>query len=543
MSDLDEVARLLERPELPLRIAAATVLAELRPKSATLAKALVKAVDPDVPALAVPLLRALETARSARILADVFPLTVAKDRSVQNAAVRVLVAYGDEVVAPLQARHASHPEERSGLDRALAELGGKSAFSTLLSGLASEDPEHARRAALTVREHAKRATAADKKAYAAELERFLVRIDKDAARGKLSAVASLSARTGALKIMGYLEDARAVPTLLAYATDAKVDVALRKDAVLALRFCVGSLVAESGKPAKTGPLADLTRALCSIAAEPDALLAQTALHTLGSLPVSEGTFAGLAALLLHPDESRGRFVADRLADAKNAGSAKALVHALVRADKARGELILAALAGNTHAATPLADALLETKSADVRWSLRSALRPLAKHVPAATAEQLLATAMGLLEKEGRGHEAYFDVALAAAPAPAAAALRKLSQRLGKKKEHERQRSVLELLLRTGLATADDRFDAAMLALLGHDAGFPHLADLARSSFDLASAMKKDKRLTPEDLYAAGFHLAERDLPGGSELLEEVVRVSPRSKIGKAAKSKLALAGS
>lgn len=545
MNELDQVARLLERPELDVRIAAATVLAELKPKSAQLAKALVAALDPEIASLSVPLLRALETARSLRVLDQVFPLTVAKDRAVQSAAVRVLVAYGDEAVGPLQARHASHPDERSGLDRALAELGGKSAFSTLLSGLASENPEHARRAALTVREHTKRATAADKKAYLAELDRFLARIDKEQAKNKLSATAALSARTGALKILGYLEDARAIPTLLAYARDEKADPALRKDAVLALRFCLGA--GES----KSLPLADLAKVLSAIAAENDALLAQAALHTLGSLPVESSTFVSLAALLLHPDESRARFVAERMADAKNAGSAKALVHALVRADKSRGELLLSALEGNVHAATPLGEALLETQGADTRWLLRSALRPIAKHMPKPIVERMLEAAIGVLEKEGRGHEAFFDVALAAAPAPSAEALRKLSSKLGKKKEHERQRSVLELILRTGHAVAQDRFDAAMLALItnpkevrpaarGADPSMAHLEGLARSSFDLFAAMKKDKRLTPDDLYVAGFYLAERDLPSGTELLEEVVRVSPRSKIGKAAKNKLSL---
>lgn len=541
MNELDQVARLLERPELEVRIAAATVLAELKPKSAQLAKSLAVALDPEIAALTLPLLRALESARSARVLESIFPLTIAKDRAVQSAAVRVLVAYGDEAVAPLQARHASHPEERTGLDRALAELGGKSAFSTLLSGLASEDPEHARRAALTVREHAKRATAADKKAYASELERFLARIDKEQAKGKLSDTASLSARTGALKIMGYLEDPRAIPTLLEYAKNPKADPALRKDAVLALRFCLGE--ASSTKEPKGLPLAELAKVLSSIAAENEPLLAQAALHTLGSLPVEASTFTSLAALLLHPDESRARFVADRMADAKNVGSAKALVHALVRADKSRAELLLSALENNVHAAAPLTEALLDTKSADARWLLRGALRPIAKHVAKPQVERLLEQAMIVLEKDGRGHEAFFDVALAAAPGPSAEALRKLSSKLGKKKEHERQRSVLELILRTGHGTAQDRFDAAMLALIaGPKESMSHLEELARSSFDLVAAMKKDKRLTPDDLYHAGFYLAERKLAGGAELLEEVVRVSPRSKIGKAAKNKLSLDG-
>lgn len=576
MSELDAICKLLERTELDIRIAAAVVLAELRPKSAQIAKALTAALDPDIPPLTVPLLRALEHAQSVRVVDALFPLTVTKDKSVQNAAVRTLVAYGDGVVAALQARHKSHPEERPGLDRVLAELGGKSAFSTLLSGLVSEDPENARRAALTVREHAKDASAADKRAYAGELERFLARIDKEHARAKISDAAALAARTGALKIMGYLEDARAVPTLMAVLKDKKAHPSLRKEAILALRFCLHDLDKGAGKAAANKDLAELTKLLCAAAAEEDPLFAQTALHTLGSLPVSESTFASLAELLLHPDESRARFVAERLADAKSAGAAKALVHALVHADRtsvesvgakkavgkspvvadrpstaraasegalrARAEWLLAALEGNPHAATPMAEALLESKSADVRWLLRSGLRAHAKQVPPALAQKLTGEALSMLEKAGRGHEAALDIALLASPKNTVTALRALAVKLGKKKESERQRSVLEILLRGGHATEQDRYELAVLTLAQKEAAHRHLEALARTSFDLCGAMRKDKRLTLEDLYSAGFYLAERELGAGQELLEEVLAQSPRSKLGKAAKNKLALLG-
>ena len=70
------------------------------------------------------------------------------------------------------------------------------------------------------------------------------------------------------------------------------------------------------------------------------------------------------------------------------------------------------------------------------------------------------------------------------------------------------------------------------------------ADLYRNSaYPLFEALKKEKSLMPEEMFALGFSLAER--PGsernlGKDLLEHIATKLPRNKIGKSAKNKLKL---
>jgi len=73
-----------------------------------------------------------------------------------------------------------------------------------------------------------------------------------------------------------------------------------------------------------------------------------------------------------------------------------------------------------------------------------------------------------------------------------------------------------------------------------------IAELYRNpSYALLEALKKEKSLVPEDLFALGFSLVER--PGeeralGRELLEHMAGKFPRNKVGKSAKNKLKLLG-
>jgi hypothetical protein len=66
-----------------------------------------------------------------------------------------------------------------------------------------------------------------------------------------------------------------------------------------------------------------------------------------------------------------------------------------------------------------------------------------------------------------------------------------------------------------------------------------------SAYPVFEALKKEKSLAPEELFALGFGLAERtgqERGLGIDLLEHIAEKFPRNKIGKSAKNKLKLAG-
>ena len=69
-------------------------------------------------------------------------------------------------------------------------------------------------------------------------------------------------------------------------------------------------------------------------------------------------------------------------------------------------------------------------------------------------------------------------------------------------------------------------------------------DLYRNSaYPLIEALKKERSLTPEEIFALGFGLVERsgdERNVGKDLLVHVANKFPRNKIGKSAKNKLKL---
>src|SRR5262249_30908783 len=179
---------------------------------------------------------------------------------------------GDEVVQIIKQKMASaSPDERRALDAALAELGGKDAFGALIKGLANEDAEAAKAAALAVRQQIKNADGNKRRTYLAETENFLA--------GQKKKGGSPGATAAAIKILGYLEDEKTTPLLLAYANDPKAHASVRQEAIIAFRFAL-----QGDKPS-----AKVIDTLVKAAESDDRTLAQTALHTLGSLKVSEET--------------------------------------------------------------------------------------------------------------------------------------------------------------------------------------------------------------------------------------------------------------
>jgi hypothetical protein len=123
-----------------------------------------------------------------------------------------------------------------------------------------------------------------------------------------------------------------------------------------------------------------------------------------------------------------------------------------------------------------------------------------------------------------------------------------------KKDAARAETLYALLARSPVGTDMDRYALARL-LLSRSPKDPHpkarqrdpavleLQRLAGGSFPLAKTLQKDKSLNDQDRYYLGFHFAESHVPDeqsvGYDLLEALAKKG-KTKIGKAAKNKLAL---
>jgi HEAT repeat protein len=544
MSEVGKIVGLLKSDAIEKQIAAAIVLGELKAKGPGVVEGLAAVLESGVSLLQVHALDALARVGAKKALPQIFPLLSTNNDDVRRAATRAVASVGEEVVPIIkQKMAAAGPDERRALDAALAELGGKDAFSALIKGLASSDAEAAKAAALAVRQQIKGADGNKRRSYLAEVERFLAAQKKGAprTRGDTTPGGAPGATAAAVKILGYLEDEKTIPTLLVYANDEAEHPSVRQEAIIAFRFALQ----------KDKPSAKVIDTLVKAAEAQDRTLAQTALHTLGSLQVSEDTAKRLEKLALHADFDRARFVLDLLGRMGGNEAARVLTKVLTAAtDRRYAEAAASGLTGKEDAVPALAKALLETTNPDRAWVLRNVLRPTAKKISPALRKQILEEAMNRLGKGERNYEAHLDVARDADPDGVADALRGLAARL-RKKDENKACVVLSILCKSDRATDEDRYALASLELArsnrdtrpasrAGDESLRILGNLLRHGFDVAKALKKDRVLELDHLYYVGFHFTEEGHPLGEELLEEVVKKGGRAKVAKMAKNKLAL---
>ncbi len=107
--------------------------------------------------------------------------------------------------------------------------------------------------------------------------------------------------SGGLKILGYLEDPAAVPTLLAFARDAKQPPAVREEAIVALRFTA------------RGKAAPVATALAELAERATPELARAALYSLASLELPPAIAPRLQKIALGREPERALLAIERLA--------------------------------------------------------------------------------------------------------------------------------------------------------------------------------------------------------------------------------------
>lgn len=537
-SPIDRITRLLGSDAPDRRIAAAIVLGELKARGPTVIKALAGALEDAGPTLQRHVLEALGVIGARRALPQILPLLAARDAHVRSAAVSTVVSIGDAVLPHIQGRMVdAGADERRALDAVLARLGGRAAFTALLAGLEDADEDEANAAAVAMRAQVRAADGKMRRSYLTQLQRVLVPPTKK------KAPASVAVTKAAIKMLGYLEDARALPLLHKYAASKKQPAAVRQEALIALRF-----VHKSSKPdAKT------VNALIAAAASEDRSLAQTALITLASIDLPARTEERLHPLIGHPELDRAKFIIDMLSHRPNAEAAAQLVRVIVDHDVRRATLAAEGLSSRRDAIGPLVKALATSTDRERARMLAKVIHPWAGELKPAQRKKLLAVVTERMAKGEHGWQSPFDIVDAANPKEAAKALRALYDKLKRRKPPERATQVLRLVCKTEQATNDDRYQLASRLLATSpkntssasrrsDDALRELERLLRLGFDVAAALRKDRSIDLDALYYVGFHLIEANHPVGEDLLHVVVKKGGRRKIATMARNKLKLTG-
>ena len=549
-SAVDKIRALLASDAHERQIAAAIVLGEIGARDAAVIDALAAAAADGVPPVQRHALEALARLAPGKAARKLMPCVLAclasRDDTVRRAAVDAAIAFGDNAVAPVRQRLAEvgDPALRRALEEVLGRVGGKDAFAALLVALDTPDIEAARAAALAVRQRIKETTATprEKASYLAQVTKFIQAKAKATARANAkTAAASLAPLTGGLKILGFLEDPAAVPTLLTFARDKRQPVAVREEAIVALRFVA------RGKPG-----ARVAVALQELAERAPAELARPALYTMASLDIPGALVPRLKKLALGREPERALLAIERLAQVTLPAGADALAAVLTATeDRVRAEAAAAALGARPEGALALARALIAARDGERAALLARLLRPRLRALTEAgaagkkLAKALVANALARIGQggAGAGGDALLSLAREIDRDATGAGLRVLAGKLQKRKDGEQALAVLRLVGRANDATPDDGYALAAAELRAgrRDEALSIVQQLVERGFDLAAALRRDRLVTPEQRYLVGFSLVERRHPAGEEVLTDLAG-SGRSKIASMAKAKLKSAG-
>jgi len=536
---LRKILALLDSAAHERQIAAAIVLGEIGARDAAVIDGLAAAVARGIPPVqrhALDALGRLAAGTGARrAMPAVLAGLTARDEAVRRAAVDAAIAIGEETVAPVRTRllATTDPLERRALEEVLGRLGGKDAFKALLASLDTPDVEAARAAALAVRQRLKEASAREKTAYLTAITKLLKARAAASRKG-----ASLGLVSGGLKILGYLEDPAAVPTLLAFARDGKQPPGVREEAIVALRFTA------------RGKATPVATALAELAERATPELARAALYSLASLELPPAIAPRLQKIALGREPERALLALERLAQIAGAAGADSLAAVLSStSDRGRAEAAAAALGARPDGALALGRALSTTEDDDRVALLARLLRPRARALSEGgsggkkMAQALVGLAVARAGSGGPHADAMVPLARELDRAATTTGLRAEAAKQRKRKNSDGALAILRLVGQSADATADDGYAlaSAELAAGRRDEALVIFGQLLERGFDLGGAVRKDRQLAPEQRYQIGFALIERKQSAGEEILSDLAS-GGRNKIAAMAKAKLKSAG-
>lgn len=298
--------------------------------------------------------------------------------------------------------------------------------------------------------------------------------------------------------------------------------------------------------------------LFECAKERDFNIVSRALLLLQKVPVKGKAVSHWEELLTAPDIAARRLAIQQVKDVDSISVARALVPMLRHSHRGLQGDALLALQQSKKGRQALLEALRTADNPDAAWSLARALKPVAREITPTQRSEILKTAIEHQDDKDPQAKAFWFLLREMDPEKTTEEITERAQALRKKKKYEESLEYWYLLTRDPSCGPDIRFELAAVSLKlsnkdtapnarNDDPCLTHFARLYQNtSFDLMASINKAKWLSEEDLFYLGFHFAEdphkhsRDL--GREILQLVVKRSPRTKIGKSAKSKLKTEG-
>lgn len=460
------------------------------------------------------------------------------DRDTQERAVRLLIAAGQSAVQPLlqRAPEASRPWQANAA-RVLCAVRGKAAFRGLLQLLRSGSDEF-NKSICDLMTPALRDLAPDEQEMAyAEVENFARSLDVKQQRPAL---------ISALRLLGQLGRPQARRWLFKF-LDAEQPSAIRSHALVALLQCLRRQELRKDEHAKLFAL--LEEAEFSE-------VTRLALELLDAHELPDDSRPLLARLMQSHHGDVQKFALRKMGDFGTPATVRTLVEQLGDSDYRRRDVAARSLRKIPEARAALIKEFLACADASKAWSMVELLASFEGKWRQDTLDALWKRLQKAMEDDDRIQSAFLHLLKQANAEFAYAQLAANGARLVKAKKYKEAVAFLSPLKefsdfkpehQFSLAVAQLKLHAHTVATHRQHPALLLLTELHRNSaYPLFEALKKEKSLTPDELFALGFTFAERsgeERSLGTDLLQHVANQFPRNKIGKSAKNKLKLIAS
>ena len=533
---LQEILTLVEKGTIEQRCAALLVLGALKSDSAAVVKLVGTILEHPNPVLKDFALRYFEEVQPKNNIAQLLKMLDDPDKEIQERAVRSLTSAGQSSVQPLlQAVAGASRGWQLNTARVLCAVRGKAAIKGLLQMIAGGTDETNKVICDLMTPAVREMDAKEQDALYDEVESFSAKLDVKQQR---------PAVVSAMRLLGQLGRPQARRWLFKF-VGAEYHPAVRSHALVALLRCLREQDIRKDEYTKLFPL--LEEAEFSE-------VTRLALDVLDAHELPDDSRSLLAKLMQSSHADVQKFALRKMGDVGTPATVRTLVEQLGDPDYRRRDVAASSLRKIPDARAALIKELSACEDPSKAWSIAELLPSFEGKWRQDTLDTLWHRLRDAIDGQGRIQTAFLHVLKQADGEFAYKQLAEQGARLVKAKKYKEAVGFLTPLKEFPKFKPENKFHLAWAQLKLHaHAVASHknhpavelFTDLYRNSaYPVFEALKKEKSLAPEDLFALGFGLAERtgqERGLGIDLLEHIAAKFPRNKIGKSAKNKLKLA--
>ena len=533
---LQQLITLVENGSIEQRCAALLVLAALKAQNSELTKTISTAVDQGNLVLKDYALRYLEEVQTRSYVPLLLRFLDDADKETQERVVRLLSGAGQPAVDALVKQAAKESRLwQLNAARILCAIRGKTAVKGLLRQLLISGSDEFNKAVCDFMTPAIRGMdSKEQESLYAEVEAFALKLDVTQQR---------PAAVSALRLLGQLGFSQARRWLFKF-VGPEHHSSLRSHALVALLHCLRQQDLRKDEHAK----------LFAVVEEAEFSEAtRLALELLDAHELPDDSRPLLSRLLGSPHADVQKFALRKMGDFSSPATVRTLLEQLGDPDYRRRDVAARSLRKIPEARAALIKELVECNDASKAWSIAELLPSFDGKWRQDTLEALWKRLQASIEAEDRIQTAFLNVLKQADGDYTYEKLAAHGARLLKAKKYKEAIAFLTPLKEFSEFHAETKFPLAVAQLKLHShtvashrqhPAVELFTDLFRNSaFPLFEALKKEKNLAPEELFALGFTLSER--PGeertlGKDILEHIAVKFPRNKVGKSAKNKMKL---